>query len=218
MGFPDRLRKSMAAKGISGADLARKIGVTRQAIYQWLAGTSEPTQENLRNLAINLDVEQDWLATGRKGKPGVTLALELHGEVAGGSWHEITENQNMDLERVPVAPDPRYPTDAQYALKVRGSSINRIARDGSILVCVDIMAAGIEIRDRDLVVVERRRGSLVETTVKRVRKAKGALELWPESDDPAHQERLTLAHRKGDAEVSIKALVIWAANPIQRGG
>lgn len=218
MGFPGRLRKAREDKGLSKAELARRIGVTRQAVTMWESGNAEPTAENLRNLAINLDVEHDWLSTGRRGKPGVVSGLQLHGEVAGGVWVEIPESQDMEYKRVPVAPDPSYPIESQYALQVRGNSINRIAKDGSILVCVDIVSAGIEIRDADLVVVERRKGDLLETTVKRIRKGRNGLELWPESDDPAHQEKLTLGHRKGNTEVSIKALVIWTANPVRRGG
>jgi len=217
MGLPERLRKAMGDKGINGAELARRLDLERQAIYNWLAGRAEPTQQNLRNLATILDVEQEWLSSGRKVKPDITLGLQLHGDVAAGVWIEVHENQDMEYRRVAVAPDPNYPTDAQYALTVRGNSVNKIARDGSIIACVDILTAGVDIRDRDLVVVERRRGAIVETTVKRARKAAGKLELWPESDDPAHQEKLTLGHRKGDGEVTIKALVISTTVPVPRG-
>ncbi len=214
-----RIRDSRLAAGIpSKAELARRVGVVRQAVTLWEQGKADPTAENLRQLSIILDVGYDWLATGRSGQHGVVLGLELHGEVAGGVWIEIPESQDMELERVPVAPDPSYPVDAQYALRVRGHSVNKTARDGSIVVCVDVMTAGIEIRDKDLVVVERKRGSIVETTIKRVRKGNGGLELWPESDDPAHQEKLTLGHRRGTAEVRIKALVISVTNPVPRGG
>jgi len=217
MGLPERLRKAMNDKGINGAELGRRIGLERQAVYNWLSGRAEPTQENLRNLAVILDVEQEWLSSGRRAKPDITLGLQLHGEVAGGVWIEVHENQDTEFRRVAVAPDPRYPTDAQYALTVRGNSVNKIAPDGSIIACVDIMASGVEVRDRDLVVVERRRGSIVETTVKRVRKAAGKLELWPESDDPAHQEKLAIGPRKGDGEVIVKALVISTTVPVPRG-
>ncbi len=213
-----RIKDSRLSAGLSKAEVGRRMRLTRQAVTMWEGGKAEPTADNLRKLSVILDVGYDWLATGRSEQPGVVLGLELHGEVAGGVWIELPENQDMELERVPVAPDSRYPVDAQYALRVRGNSVNKTARDGSIVVCVDIMAAGIEIRDKDLVVVERKRGSIVETTIKRVKKGNGGLELWPESDDPAHQEKLTLGHRRGAAEVSIKALVIWTVNPVERGG
>lgn len=214
-----RIRDSRIAAGItSKAELARQMGVVRQAVTLWEQGKSEPTADNLRQLSLKLDVGYDWLATGRNERPGIVSGLEVHGEVAAGVWHEIPENQDMEYERVPVAPDPRYPVDSQYALRVRGNSINRIAKDGTTVICVDIIAAGIEIVDKDLVVVERKRGSIVETTIKRVRKGKDGLELWPESDDPAHQEKLTLGRRRGGAEVSIKSLVICTVNPVPRGG
>jgi len=116
MGLPERLRKAMGDKGINGAELARRLDLERQAIYNWLAGRAEPTQQNLRNLATILDVEQEWLSSGRKAKPDITLGLQLHGDVAAGVWIEVHENQDMEYRRVAVAPDPNYPTDAQYAL------------------------------------------------------------------------------------------------------
>jgi transcriptional regulator with XRE-family HTH domain len=73
MGLPKRLRKSMTAKAINGAELARRIGVKRQAISNWLAGRAEPTQHNLRSLAVILDIEQEWLSSGRKSKPDLLL-------------------------------------------------------------------------------------------------------------------------------------------------
>lgn len=217
MDLPHRIKQSREDRALSKAELGRRVGVVRQAVTLWENGTAEPTSENLRKLSLILDVGYDWLATGHSSPPGVVSGLELHGEVAAGVWVEIPDSQDNEMERVPVAPDPGYPVDCQYALRVRGNSINRVAKDGSIVVCVDIIGAGIEVRDKDLVVIERKKGSIVETTIKRVRKAKGGLEFWPESDDPAHQEKLKLSSHKGDAEVSIKALVIWTAIPVRRG-
>lgn len=143
--------------------------------------------------------------------------MPLWGDVAAGVWIEPVESQEAELERVPVAPDPRYPLAAQYALRVRGNSVNRIAKDGNIVVCVDLAEAGLEPRPGDLVLVERRRGGLVECTVKRLRKAPEGLELWPESDDPAFQEKLSLAPLKGEAEIQIKAVIIGVFTPVMRG-
>jgi hypothetical protein len=138
------------------------------------------------------------------------------GTVAAGLWSEVPELQENLLERVPVAPDSRFPADAQYALRVRGASIDKIAPDGSVIACVDITAAGIEPRVDDLVCVERRRGSLVETSVKRVKRGRKGLELWPESNDP-QQKPLLMADGKSETTVEIKALVIGIYMPIARG-
>lgn len=129
---------------------------------------------------------------------------------------EVPDTQDREFPRVPVAPDPAYPIDCQYALQVRGNSVNQIVPDGGIIVCVDLADSGISPRDGDLVVVERRRGGMVETTVKQLRKANGGPELWPLSTDPEHQERLTVGRAKG-VEVVLKAIVIWTANRVPRG-
>lgn len=216
MALGERIYQSRVAKKLSQAALGRLAGVTRNAVSLWESNTSSPTPERLRKLAVILDKDSDWLATGRKAHTLVTLGLPLWGEIAAGVWAEVCESQDMDVKRVPVAPDPAYPADAQYALKVKGNSVNKIAPNGTIVVCVDVVKAGIEIRDGDLVCVTRQKGGLVETTLKRVRKAKGGIDLWPESTDPQHATALRLG-AKGDTEVTITGLVIYTVKPIPRG-
>lgn len=216
MTLGERIFKMRTERGLTQTAVGKALGVTRNAVSLWEAGTSSPTPERLRKLAVILDCNSDWLATGRKAHSQVTRGLPLWGEIAAGVWAEVNENQDMEVRRVPVAPDPAYPAEAQFALKVRGNSVNKTAPNGTIIICVDIIKGEVEIRDGDLVVVERRKGPLVETTLKRVRKAAKGIELWPESDDPNHKEPIGLG-AKGDAEVTIKALVIYTLNPVARG-
>jgi transcriptional regulator with XRE-family HTH domain len=217
MSFPQRIKDSREAKELSQTELGRQLGVTRNAISLWEKGKSEPKASTLRKAAVILGVNYDWLATGRTGTAPIVEGLPLLGTLAAGVWEEVRDSQDDDHERVPVAPDPRYPAKAQYALKIRGNSVNKVAKDGTVVICVDILEAGIEIRENDLVWVERRQGNLVEATAKRIRKANGRLELWPESDDPRHQERVALKAPKGEAEVTVKGLIIGTYNPINRG-
>jgi hypothetical protein len=123
----------------------------------------------------------------------------------------------MEYERVPVAPVKDYPLEAQYALKIHGNSVDRVAKDGAIIHCVDVGRAGLTPREGDLVCVERNRSGLREMTVKRIRSGAEGPELWPESNDPAHQEKLTYKAPRGSGEVIIKAIVIGAFQPIARG-
>lgn len=217
MTLAQRFEKARKARKLSQSELARLLGVTRNAVSMWEREESNPKSATLQKAAVILQVGFDWLATGRGGDaPAQTSGLPLIGEIAGGVWAEV-DSHDAEVEYVPVAPDPRYPASAQYALKVRGNSVNKVARDGIVVICVDVMGAGIEIRENDLVWVERRQGHLVEATVKRIRKGKDGLELWPESDDPRHQEKVPVRPAKGDAEVEIKGLVIATYNPISRG-
>jgi transcriptional regulator with XRE-family HTH domain len=215
-----RIRKSRLAKRLKQAELARRLNVTRNAVSMWERDEAEPKAANLRALAILLDRSHEWLSTGRGSQGGTQSTVEglrEIGDIAAGVWHEVVETQDVEFKRVPAAPDPRYPVEAQYALRIRGNSVNRIAADGDIVHCVDINAASIDVRDGDLVWVERHQGHLIESTIKRVRRASGGLELWPESDDPAHQEKLSYKPAKGAGEVVIRGLVLWVLKQVQRG-
>jgi transcriptional regulator with XRE-family HTH domain len=217
MTFAQRFKEARLEKGLSQSDVARYFKLSREAVSQWERGQSQPPPERMSELARFLGRSLEWLALNRGTGGGSVEGLPLWGDVAAGVWIEPIESQEAELERVPVAPDPHYPLASQYALRVRGNSVNRIAKDGNVVVCVDLAEAGLEPRPGDLVLVERRRGGLVEATVKRLRKAPEGLELWPESDDPAHQEKLSLAPVKGEAEIQIKAVIIGVFTPVMRG-
>lgn len=215
----ERIKRARGRLKLTQRALGDKLGVTREAVSQWESGDSAPSSERLRNLAVICQVNYDWLATGRGDEDAgqVVPGLPLRGTVSAGIWTEVVENQDMQVRRVPVAPDSRYPQHAQYALRVEGTSVDRVAPHGTILMVVDFWEASLEVRNGDLVVVERRRGGLVETTVKRVKFNKKVIELHPESDDPTHPAPIRLKVGKEDAEVAIKGLVIGVFSPIARG-
>lgn len=140
--------------------------------------------------------------------------IPIYGKVAAGMWIEVetADADTSTFKSSPFPPDPRYPLDAQYDLIVEGTSINRFAQDGDAIRCVDILKAGIEIVENDLVIVSRTRATaLRETTAKRVRKREGKFELWPESDDPRWQEPLIVLQGGADQhdETRIMAKVLW---------
>src|ERR1700719_751834 len=53
----------------SVADLARRIGVSDNAIYKWLSGRGQPSVANLVALAKASKVSIEWLATGHESAP-----------------------------------------------------------------------------------------------------------------------------------------------------
>lgn len=144
------------------------------------------------------------------------------GEVSAGSWHHLDgmNQADFEVEPSPFPPDPRYAIGAQFDLVVRGSSINRFARDGMRLRCVDLIAAGIEVEDNDLVIFRKTKddGELVQTTAKRYRRRGSIVELWPDSDDPRWQtpERIDTRNTPAGEEGAIVALVLYAYNPASR--
>lgn len=162
MDLPQRIKSSREARRLTQTAVASALGLTRNAVSMWERKESEPTAGTLRKLAVLLGVNYDWLATGRGENARIVQGLPLLGTIAAGVWEEVRSSDDLEHERVPVAPDPRYPANAQYALKIRGNSVNRIAKDGTVVICVDVVEAGIELRENDLVWVERRLGNLVE--------------------------------------------------------
>lgn len=65
MSISVRIRVSREEKGLSQAELASAVGVTRGACGHWEQGKSVPSVENLARIAGLLGVRFEWLATGR---------------------------------------------------------------------------------------------------------------------------------------------------------
>lgn len=66
MDFRERLFNLRRQAGLSQEELANLLGLTRQAVQKWEAGTSRPDMDNLAALADYFHVSLDYL-TGREG-------------------------------------------------------------------------------------------------------------------------------------------------------
>lgn len=186
--------------------------------------TKDPSITTMTKLAGVLDTSPEYLAFGTSGVPAndpgkpfsinPNLYLPVTGEVAAGQWREHdTTIDHPIYDPVPVPVDPRWPKDAQYVLITRGTSINRQARDGDYLACVDARVTRYQPRDEELVIVERRRdgGGLIERTAKKFKRAGEVFELWPDSDDPRWQEPIVVDPREPveGMEIEVIAFVAW---------
>lgn len=61
----ERLTTARKSKGLSQAQLARILGISRGACGQWEQGHSLPSVANIIETARLLNVSVEWLATGR---------------------------------------------------------------------------------------------------------------------------------------------------------
>lgn len=59
--FGARIKSTRKSLGLTQADLAKKIGVTKQAITTYETGIREPSFRNLIKLSRALNVTTDWL-------------------------------------------------------------------------------------------------------------------------------------------------------------
>ncbi|SNY91969.1 SOS-response transcriptional repressor LexA (RecA-mediated autopeptidase) [Cohaesibacter sp. ES.047] len=229
----DRIQNRMAELGLNPSSAGARVGKSRELIRNVLRGQSNtPSAINLKLIAQALETSSEWLLEG-KGQPNATDQLPeqtgnvspstqrlgripIRGEVAAGLWREhddLAQDLDEPPQYAPTVSNDRYPSDHQFALVVRGESLNKIAPDGSTLHCVELINGGAwDVKDGELVIVQRSKfqGAMIETTAKRVRK-NGDFELWPESTHPDFQEPLRIQNRleQGtDEEVRILAKVI----------
>lgn len=201
------IRDGLRQTGKTQVGLARHLGLTHPQITRLLKGVRRLKVDELPRIADYLGVCLP--GEGDTSPPGHASGIPVLGEVAAGIWLEImTEPERF--EDVPVTPSPSHPANAQYGLIVRGESLNKIAKNGDTLHCVSVQQTNMDVKDGDLVIVERVDASgKRETTAKRLRR-NGHFELWPESDHPAHQKPIIVPNdpHEMNEEISVIAKVI----------
>lgn len=178
-----------------------------------------PRIDTLMQLAPVLDTSIEWLLTGKQPESAPDLTelseqpqqVNVIGKVAANTWLDV-ENMDFSHEDIMQVPSASgFPPSLQYALVVSGNCLNKIARNGDILVCLDLIKANVEFAADDLVIVERSRfeGQMIERTAKRVRVTSTGFELWPESNDPAHQEPIRLDGAEDGETIRVIGRVLW---------
>jgi SOS-response transcriptional repressor LexA len=213
-----QIRSARKAKNLSQTAIGKAVGdLSRNAVAQWESGKTSPETHNWLKLVSILNGALTQKPPGDEDGAFEVAALPIKGEVRAGAWLEI-EDTEQDYGTVPVVPNPRYARAPQYALKVNGTSMNRIAKPGSYVIVASWPELGRELRDGDLLVVRRQRAMTREITVKRAKRGKDGFELWPESDDPRHQAPIPMADGSREVEVTIMGLVIGTYTDIASGG
>jgi len=234
-GLLSRIELRLKALGISARRASLDSGMSPDAIRDLQRKPdNSPTLETIRKLAIGLQTTQEWLAYDiddrSPAEPAEGGGLRVVGEVAAGNWLEVDRSAESDSEHqqlydpVPVALDARYAAEAQFGLIVRGTCINNVATEGDVLACVDLYAVKRDLRNDDLVIVERSRlaGHLVERTAKFWTELDDRYELWPDSTDSRWQKPIVVAktvglNQEGDdgITVTVRALVTWIHRPAE---
>lgn len=207
MSWNERIVKRRKMLGLSRAELARHAGVSYDNLNKYERGeVDRPRGDNLSKIAKALQTNERTLLFGSafletNKEPGRQTLL-MRGEVTAGLWMEADLFEGERGEKSTVLGDSRYPTALQYLLTIKGESLNRVARDGDLILCLDYAQAGIDLQSKDLVVVERTRdgGQTIERTAKRLVQSADGLQLHPESNDPRFQDPIVF--NEGDEEVT----------------
>lgn len=226
-----RISRRLGALDLSEREASRRATGNEFAIRNLKRG-STPGVDLFQKLAPVLGTSAAYLAYGDGAEEGAMLAppqpawpprntIPLIGEVAAGPWLPVDQEVDAPLyDDIAVPPDPNHPADWQFAAMSRGTSVNKIAPDGSILVCIDLRKARMAPRPRDLVIVEQRRAGGLEImrTAKRYVETADGYELWPDSTDPRWQQPIAVAKGAHDDGIEIEVIgkVTFIFAPIER--
>jgi SOS-response transcriptional repressor LexA len=195
----DRLRRARINGGYDSASAAAQAFGWNVNTYVSNENGNAPFSFNkARTYAGAFGVSAEWLYTGAGEPVGVSpmpgmrpisRAVPVIGVVQAGLWQEVIEDEPQPEELLPINLQG-FDGSQLYALRVSGPSMDLFYPEGTrVVVCP---AAEIGVREGDHVVVRRRRGDLVETTLKEIVQAKQGIELWPRSSDPRFQEPIRL--------------------------
>ena len=104
MNFETRLYELRKKAGLSQEELANLVGVSRQAVQKWEAGTSRPDVDNLTALAGYFNVTLDWLITGREAErpQAGPVVVENHYHYEGWRYEYKSERTLFGLPLVHI--------------------------------------------------------------------------------------------------------------------
>lgn len=208
--------------GLGPVEAAVQAGIERSYIRDIVEGRKKSVRnDKIDGLARALKLDASALSRNEliridpqdalRPSQAPTGYVAVIGKVAANTWLSVDDMDFSyeDVEYIPALPD--NPLSHQFGLVIDGNCLNRIANHGDRLVCLDIIKSGVDIHANDLVIVERSRfaGQMVERTAKRIRQTADGYELWPESNDPAHQTPIKLDGAQEGETVRIIGKVLW---------
>lgn len=235
----DRLKKARIAAGFRTATAAIEHFGWKGSTYRAHEnGQNQFKANDALRYGQAFEVSAGWLLTGESGRAVTSPASEIEyytqnirhnlqapaiadsvipirGVVAAGVWREasVTAAVTTVAMDTPFPADSAYPLDAQFDLIVDDHSLESLARSGDFIRCIDFAAAQLEPGDGDLVVIERRRQNLVETTARRLRRQGDRLEFFAVNNDSGQAVAIVKDADVGD-DVRIVAKIIWVYRPV----
>lgn len=224
-GWRQKIREAMAErkpKPWTMRELSLEAGLGASLISEWLrdSPTKKPKEPSFNSLALvaeklglSMDVFVEGSLPTKQAGPALSAvsiaSAQVVGSVQAGVWQEAAMIDFEDDAFVPLVQRSGYQGLKQYAWRVIGPSMNRIAPDGSYVIGVSVWDLDKEPPDNAPVVCVRHDGHKVEHTVKRVRYVNGGRQLVPDSTDPRFQEPIWIPeHGEPGETVEITHLVI----------
>lgn len=145
----------------------------------------------------------------------VARRIPVVGDVEAGVWRETVARETHDIDDFLALDVQGYEAADLKAYKVSGPSMNAIYPHGRFVVVAHPSQAGL--RNGDHVIVERRRGSMTEVTLKEfVQEADGRIALWPRSTHPDFQEPFYLKDQDESDQDGLSVIGVVVADYSRR--
>lgn len=202
------LRQFISRKGLRIAAWAKQAGVGKNSIYNFMNGHSDGLDLRTYAKLARAAGVPSWELSGERPEVTEPVGIWVCGHVQAGDFREAVEWIRDDWYHIDVPVPERFRRMAK-ALEVRGTSMNLEFREGAIVIWVSVLDARPP-RDGDHVIVYSRcDDGRIEATVKLLRILDGKKWLWPQSDDPEHQQPIDISSPPKDVtEIEIVGLVI----------
>lgn len=212
--------------GMTQAEFAEEVGVAQGMISKWESGTDAPNLDNL--ISLSEATGEDFLLA-QTGKPrgvqrsGIARPVAIVGAVQAGHWSEAVEWPHDDKYAL-LLPLPKAWKDIDFqGFLVRGSSMNRLYPEGSVVVAAPTIINQLDPFSGDKVVVQRQNESgLYEVTLKQLEITPDGIGwLWPRSTDPEHQTPLKFQgtidlNRHDDRPDTVITGIVFACFKLER--
>lgn len=127
--FAIKLKQYRENAGITQAELARKLGVSRASISLYENGQREPDFETEERIASALGVDINGLRGYKSAVPGYQK-IDVYGYISAGRPIEMVECI-VDQEDIPIA---MAETGEYFGLKIKGHSMEQSIMDGDTVI------------------------------------------------------------------------------------
>lgn len=192
MTINEYLKSLRETRGLSQRGLAIKMGVSNSSISQIESNRNKPSLDMLVLFAKALNVDLEKLIAVQQGendtydlnKDKIVVDMSMKIPLVGSVRAGMPELAEDNLEGYITVDRNRYGNEkTYYALKIKGDSMDRLFKDGSVVIVEkDTMV------DNGQIAVVAINGN--EATVKRVTFADGNIALIPESINPAYTTKV----------------------------
>jgi transcriptional regulator with XRE-family HTH domain len=95
-----RIRDTRQKRGMSQADLAKRLDVSSTAVWNWEANGVQPRPTMLAAIARALDVSEGFLLTGQEEEPS---QVRTTAEIIEAAKEEIAAINGVGIDRVHIS-------------------------------------------------------------------------------------------------------------------